>query len=339
MIQYRQFSMEELCDRLAERKNTLIVFHARPDADAVGSAFALRALLTAMGIPTVCACVDEVPERLRFLMEPAQGSVLLESDMELDHERVIAVDSASPSQLGELYTRLRGNIQIMIDHHAMGTPYADGYIDPTASATGEIVYTIAKTLLSRGWLSSIPHHTFGAIYAAICSDTGSFRFSNVTPNTLRIAAELLEHGVVADEICRFLYESKSQKQIRAEGEAARRMLVHDGGKFASTTIPYSSVFSLGLSAEHMETVIDVPRSLSGVEVAFAVRQPEQKNVFRVSMRATGNVDVSAVCAQFGGGGHKRAAGCTVEAASIDEAERLVLRAVREQWQKTVEADA
>lgn len=333
MNHYKAFTLDELCDRLAEKKNTLIVFHARPDADAIGSAFALRELLCAMGIPAMCACADEVPERLRFLIEPAQGSVLIEEGMELDHERVIAVDSASPNQLGSLYTLLRGDIQLMIDHHGLGTPYADGYIDPTASATGEILYTVAKRFCERGWLSSIPHRALVAVYAAICSDTGSFRFANVTPTTFRIAAELLEAGVEADEICRNLYESKSQKQIRAEGEAARRMLVYDGGRIASTTIPYSSVYSMGLSSEHMETVIDVPRSLAGVEVAFAVRQPEQKNEFRVSMRSTGELDVSAVCARFGGGGHKRASGCTVLASSIDEAEKLVLSAVREEWKK------
>ena len=334
MNYFKSLTLDEVCDLLCEKKNTLIVFHVRPDADAVGSAFALRELLVAMGIPTMCACSDEVPERLRFLMEPAQGSVVPEEGMELDHERVIAVDSASPQQLGEMFTRLRRDVQLMIDHHGMGTPYADGYIDPTASATGEIIYTLAKRLLARGKIAAIPHRALSAIYAAICSDTGSFRFANVTPATFRIAAELLEAGVEADEICRNLYESKSQKQIRAEGEAARRLLVHDGGKFASTTLPYSSIFSLGLSAEHMETAIDIPRSLSGVEVAFAIRQPEQVGVFRVSMRSMGNVDVSQICAKFGGGGHKRASGCTIEASNIDEAENMILRAVREEWQKT-----
>lgn len=333
MNAYRQLTMDELCDRLAERKNTLIVFHARPDADAVGSAFALRALLSAMGIPAMCACADEVPDRLRFLAEPAQGSVVLEEGMELDHERVVVVDSAAPNQLGSLYTRLHGDVQLMIDHHAMGTPYADGYIDATAAATGEIIYTLAKRMVARGWLAAIPHSVLEAVYAAMCSDTGSFRFANVTPTTFRIAAEIVEAGVEIDAICRNLYESKTQKQIRAEGEAARRLLVHDGGRFASTTIPYSSVFSLGLSADHMETVIDVPRSLSGVEAAFAVRQPEQKNEFRVSMRSNGDCDVAAVCARFGGGGHKKAAGCTVAAPNIDEAENMVLAALREEWKK------
>ncbi len=333
MMTYQSLTMDALCDRLAEKRNTLIVFHARPDADAVGSAFALRELLWAMGVPAMCACANEVPERLRFLSESAQGSVLLDEEMGLDHERVISVDSASPEQLGSLFERIRRDVDLMIDHHSVGRIYADYYVDATASATGEIIYELAERLRERGMIGEIPHRVLEAIYAAICSDTGSFRFANVTPKTFCIAAELLEAGVAGDRICRNLYEAKSVKQIRAEGEAARRLLVHDGGLFASTTVPYSSKFSLALSDEDLETIIDIPRSVRGVEVAFSVKQPEQKNEYRVSMRSSGDFDVSAVCALFGGGGHKRASGCTVQAEGIDNAEKMVLKAVREQWQK------
>lgn len=324
MIRYKELDMDTLCDRLCVPKNTLIIYHVRSDADAIGSAFALREILVAMGIPTLCACADEVPDRLRFLSESVQGSVLIEEGMELDHERVISVDSASPEQLGALYARLHHDMDVMIDHHGTGTPYADHYIDPSAAATGEIIYAIAKRLVERGALSQIPRRSLTCIYAAICSDTGSFRFANVTPNTFRIAAELVEAGVCIDEISRLLYEAKSAKQVRAEGEAARRLALYEGGRIASVTFPYTSKFSLSLSDEHLETIIDIPRSIAGVEIAFAVKQPEQDGVFRVSMRSCGDFDVAKVCAKFGGGGHKRAAGCTVHARHIDDAEKMIL---------------
>ncbi len=329
MVRFDSLSMDALCDRICRPKKTLIVYHVRSDADAIGSAFALREILSAVGIPTLCACADEVPERLRFLTESVQGSVIIEDGMELDHERVISVDSASPEQLGALYPRLHHDIDVMIDHHGTGTPYADHYIDPAAAATGEIIYTLGKRLVERGELSEIPRRALVCIYAAICSDTGAFRFSNVTPNTFRIAAELLEAGVRGDEICRELYESKTAKQIKAEGEAARRLVLHNGGRVASVTFPYASKFSLSLSDEHLETIIDIPRSVRGAEVAFCVKQPEQNNVFRVSMRSNGDVDVAAICAKFGGGGHKRAAGCTVHARHVDEAENMILKAIED----------
>ena len=166
------------------------------------------------------------------------------------------------------------------------------------------------------------------MYAGISSDTGGFRFANTTPKTHRIAAELLEAGVDGAEINHLLFSSKSQKQLKAEGEAARRLNLYASKTIAVTTIPYTSVYSLGLDEGCMETVIDVPRSVAGVKVAAAIRQPSADNVFRVSMRSVGDIDVSQVCALFGGGGHKRAAGCTVKAQGIDEAEHIIVREIK-----------
>lgn len=329
MSDFRSLDISRLCDRICENKKTLIVYHVRSDADAVGSAFALRELLRVMGIPALCACADEIPERLRFLTDGVQGSVLIEDDMGLDHERVISVDSASPEQLGNLFARLRRDVDLMIDHHAKGSIYADHYIDVDACATGEIIYQIAKYLLATGKILSIPARVIHLVYAAMASDTGCFRYSNAGARALRTAAELIEAGADREEINRRLFESKSLGQLRAEGEAARRLLLHDGGKIASVTFPYALKCELGIANEDMETVIDIPRSVAGVEVAFVVRQNEENGAFRVSMRSTSVCDVSAICAKFGGGGHKRAAGCSVQAENIRQAEEKILAEIRE----------
>ncbi len=329
MSYFSALDLRQVCERLCQPKRTLIIYHVRSDADAVGSAFALRELLRVMGIPAFCACGDEVPDRLRFLTDGVQGSVLLSEELGLDHERVISVDSASPTQLGSLFERLNRRIDLMIDHHGTGTTYADHYIDAEASATGEIIYEIAKELVVMGKIEEIPSRVINSTYAAICSDTGCFRYANATPRTFRCVAELLERGAEQTEINRILFESKTYKQLRAEGEAASRLVLHDGGRIASVTFPYSSKFALSLQDENLETIIDIPRSVAGVEVAFAVRQPEDKPFFRVSMRSSSDFDVSAVCALFGGGGHVRAAGCSVEAPNVREAEEMILRAVRE----------
>lgn len=328
MSYFSALDMRALCERLCQPKKTLIIYHVRSDADAVGSAFALRELFRVMNIPAICACGDEVPDRLRFLTDGVQGSVLLSEELGLDHERVISVDSASPTQLGELFTRLNRDIDLMIDHHGTGTTYADYYIDAEASATGEIIYEIAKELLRMGKISQIPPRVINSVYAAICSDTGCFRFANATPRTFRCVAELLERGAEQTEINRRLFESKTFKQVKAEGEAASRLVLHDGGRIASVTFPYSSKFSLSLQDENLETIIDIPRSVEGVEVAYAVRQPEEKPFFRVSMRSSSDFDVAAVCAEFGGGGHMRAAGCSLEAPNVRVAEETILEAVR-----------
>ena len=327
-MSHRALSLSEVCDLLCERKRTLILYHSRPDADAIGCAFALRALLLEMGIPAICMCTDEIPDRLFFLADSTQGSVVPSEDTVSDHERVITVDSASPQQLGYLFERYHRDIVLMIDHHASGTVYADHYIRPEAAATGEILYDIACELLRRGDLAQIPQRVYSDLYTAISSDTGCFRYANVTPATLRCAAALLEAGVDSAQINHYLFESKTLKQVRAEGEAARRLSIYDKGSIASVLFPYSSKFSLGLSDENLETIIDIPRAIGGVMVAFSVRQPQDSSFFRVSMRSNCDFDVSAVCAAFGGGGHHRAAGCSLEANGIEDAEKKILAEIR-----------
>ena len=326
-MDFKAFSFEELCERLSENKRTLIIYHSRPDADAIGSAFALRDLLSMMGIQTICACEDEVPERLLFLTEDVQGGVVLEDGFLLGHERVISVDSASPRQLGSLFVKLHKDIDIMIDHHREGKVYADNYIRPDAAATAEIIFDVANYLLEQGKIPYIPQRVYSSIYAALSSDTGCFKYSNVTPRTHIIASELVATGIDTADINRRLFDSKTHKQIKAEGEAAKRLTVYDRGRVAAVTFPYSSKFSLGLTEEHLETIIEIPRSLTGVEVAFAVRQPDERNIFKVSMRSNGEFDVAKVCALFEGGGHAKAAGCTIEAGGIYDAERMILEAV------------
>ena len=328
MTDFKKLSFSELCDKLAEKKRTIIVYHIRSDADAVGSAFALKELLTLMGIPTICACSDEVPPHLRFISEFSQGSVLLDEGLDIGHERVISVDSASPEQLGEIYNTLRKDIDIMIDHHGEGKVYADNYIEPDAASTAEIIYKIVKEMKKRGCVYELPPRIYEYIYAGLSGDTGCFKYANVTPETHIMAAELLREGVNAAKINHLLFSSKSLKQIKAEGEASRRITLYDEGRIAITTMPYSIKYSLGLTDDVMGAVIDIPRSISGVEIAAFIRQSENTGVFRASLRSVGDIDVSRVCATFGGGGHKRAAGCTIEAQGIEDAERKLVSAIR-----------
>lgn len=333
MERFKALSLDELCLSLCENKKTLIIFHVRSDADAVGSAFALRELFRIMGIQSYCACSDELPERLEFLTDGVQGSVLLEEGMRLDYERIISVDSAAPAQLGELFNRLHRDIDIMIDHHASGTLYADNYIDANASSTGEIIYLVAKRLLEMGEIDAIPPRVISCVYAAISSDTGGFRYSNATPDTYRLAAELIELGADHAEISRLLFDCKSMIQLRVEGEAARRIKTCADGRVAWISIPYTLREELSAGDEHLGTLIDIARSLDGVEVALSIRENADRATYRVSMRSVTDFDVSYVCARFGGGGHKRASGCTVTASSIQDAEQKVIAEIARLWNK------
>ena len=321
---FKQLSFDTLCQRLCENKNTLIIFHARPDADAVGSAFALRDMLCLMGINTICACADEVPERLSFLSEDVQGSVLLD-DLATGHERVISLDAASPVQLGSLFERLRKDIDIMIDHHETGTVYADFYVDSKAAATAEIIFEISEWLLENGKIPYVPQRVYNCIYAAISSDTGCFRYANVTPKTHICAAKLIESGIDASDINHKLFNSKTPKQIRAEAFVADRIKTAFGGRVAYATVSKRDRQAQAATLEHFETAIDVVRSVEFVEISFVIKEMDNGD-YKASMRSTGK-DVAMVAQHFSGGGHIRASGCTVKAPSIARAAELVLEKI------------
>ncbi len=320
-------TFEALCERLEAPQSTLILFHRNPDADAVGSAFALKSVLQNLGSPAWCVCANEVPARLAFLTDGEQESVLPEAiPEEFEIERIISVDTASPSQLGALWELYGESIDMMIDHHASGEPYADAYIRPDAAATGEILFDIVKQMATEEKIQ-ITDTLCTDLYAAISADTGGFRYSNVTPDTHARAAELVASGIDCAEINHKLFEEKTLEQLRAHAAGISNLHTFADGKIAIVTFPYALKAALGLSDEHLETLVEAARSLAGVEVAVSIRQPGTDGTFRVSTRSNGAYDVSALCALFGGGGHKKAAGCTVTAADMDEAMNKIVHAI------------
>ena len=329
---FERLTSAQVAQKLAVALPTLILFHARPDGDAVGSAFALRRLLNAMGMPAHCVCADEVPQRLRFLMHGMQESVLPEAiPQETVWERVVSVDTASPAQLGALWERYEGQIDVMIDHHGTGTPYAPCLILPEAAACAEILFDLSREWLRMGALSYIPAEADTCLYAGLNTDTGSFKYSNVTPKTHRCAAELHRAGVDSAAITQKLYGSKPYLQLKAEGAGIRSLTFFADGRIAVVRFPYALKQELGVADEHLETLVDMARGIEGVEVAVSIRQPGEETVFRCSTRANGTVDVSAVCAAFGGGGHVRAAGCTLtDFATMEAAIEAVVAEIEKQ---------
>ena len=330
MRELHALTLRETAERLKEQRNTLVTCHVKPDGDCLGSAFALKALLRSMGSRAWVVCAEECPHRLAFILDGEQTSILPASIPEdFSVERIIAVDTASPGQAGALFDLFGDRYDLSIDHHGRGTPFSDHCILPDASATGEILFTLSRMLLSDGALPEIPMDVDCAIYTAISSDTGCFKYTNTTPEAHRAAAELILRGVPTGEINGHLFSSVPYLQMQTEYEGFRRLQLLEGGRIAVIPFPYEAKTALGIRDEHTETLIDVARVVEGVEIAFVVKQPNPEPVFRVSMRSAIDFDVSEVCAVFGGGGHVRAAGATLKAAaSLDEAVGLVLSEIR-----------
>ena len=332
MRDFRQYKLDEVCDFLKEKRDTLIIFHVRPDADAIGAAFALKLVLEAMGSKALCTCESEIPSRLAFLTEKHQKSARFEGiDKNFEFERVITVDTASPSQLGNLQFLFENKIDLMIDHHENGTKYADYYIRSDYAAAGEIVYEIATRLVQIGVLKEIPRDAYDLIYAALSSDTGCFKYSNVSPHTHICAAELLNAGVDTAEINHRLFDCKSEKMLAAESAGFQNIKFFNNRKIAAVLFPFELKQQLELEDEHLETLVDVARAVDGVKIAMSVRQSTAYRSFRISLRSSCSFDVSVVAKHFSGGGHSKAAACTIEADSIEFATRLVVDEIMRLW--------
>lgn len=312
MSEYRKLSLTELVGRIRRGDSTLVLLHRHPDGDAVGSGFALKLILEAMGCMAYCVCEDEIPERLRFLTEGLQNSILRENlPIDFVPAQILSVDTASPAQAGVLYPVYKGHFDLMIDHHERGEMYADGYVDGSASSAGELVYRLSRELLRVGALTALPARVDCLLYAAISSDTGCFRYSNASPETHAAAAELLKADFDSAEINRNLFEVKSHKLLLAEKVGFDRLHLFADGKIGIVDMPYDVKVAHGFTDEHFDTLVEVARGLQGVQVAAAIRQPTAEGFYRVSMRSSCSVDVAAICARFGGGGHVKAAGCTI----------------------------
>ncbi len=320
MTAFKKLTAEESAFRLAEIENPIVLIHRRPDGDAVGSGAALCEIFRQLGKSAEILCADNVPERLKFILDNAGVSVAESADGRV----AVSIDVASPEQLGTLYEMAAP--VFMIDHHEVGTPFADGYIIPTASSAAEALLDIALILVEKEKIE-LNKTLAESLFAAISSDTGCFAYSNATPKTHRYAAMLIEKGIDAADINHRLFASKSKEQLKAEGFVASKIETDESGRVAFVTLGKEERNNLGLKDEHFETAIDIVRSLAGVEIAFTVRETDSGK-YKASLRSTG-ANVAAVAAYFGGGGHIRAAGCAFDAESIADAASCVLRKINE----------
>ena len=333
---YSPMSLSEVADIVISARSLCVIGHTNPDGDAVGSCSALSMIARAAGADSRVVFPNEPQERLRFLAPPYGYEV----GQVGDGDAVLAtVDVASPNQLDTLADLIPG-ISFMIDHHEKGTPFAPFCTDPRASAAGEIVFKVYAEFKRRGAIEADPEIA-RRIYAAILSDTGSFAFSNVTPDTHRIAAELLEEigadkdGLSADEINRRLFGQSTLAELNCRMIVTKNLTVFAGGRVAASYLTAREIEEAGATDADAGGAVDVPRSVCGVEAAFTIRQSTRDpREFRVSSRSNSDFDVSAVCASFGGGGHRRAAGCNVYADSPEEA----FRAVKEAFERAIGAE-
>ena len=331
--EFRKIDFAELVTRLAESQKTLIITHAHPDGDAIGSAFALRLLLEAAGSPAYCLCADEPHRRYRFACEHIQQSTLADSmSGEFKEDcRIVTVDTASLAQMGKLGDEYGHKVDIMIDHHGRGELYADGYVDPDAAATGEIIFDLSREFLHRGIISAIPDGFDTLAYIAIATDTGCFKYSNTTPETHRRVAEMMP-GLDYAELNFRLFDAKTPEELRVTKTALSSIKYFSSGEISLIPLTLKQKAELDIPDDYIDLLINIARAIEGVKVAVSLRETSSAttadgspiNNYKASLRSNCSLDVAEICARYGGGGHKKAAGCTLTAPDIDTAIDMIV---------------
>lgn len=292
----------------------LVASHEGPDGDALASTLALTLALRGLGKEVVAFNRDGVPAVFDFL--PGADTLVSRLDAGERFDAGFILDAGELRRAGN-ELRQHCTTLVNIDHH----PYSEDfgsiyYVDTDACATGALVY---RVLAAAGW--PISREVATCVYAAIISDTGSFRYSNSNPEAFRIAGEMIGLGVSPWNVATGLYENQDPRRLQLLALALGTLTTSSCGRFASVSVTLDMYHATGTGAEHTDGFVNYPRSIRDVEVAIFFRQVDEQS-FKVGFRSKGQVDVGALSRELGGGGHHNAAGALVEG-SLDEVRRSV----------------
>jgi phosphoesterase RecJ-like protein len=283
----------------------LVIGHIDPDADCIGSMLAVTWALRQLGKRCDPVSSDPIPANCAFL--PGVDEIMRAEDVDIGAYQVLVVVDCEPDRTGLALPLLEQFESVInIDHHITNMNTAPlAWVDPTAAATGELVYA----LISRLGLQ-LNRDAAVMLYTAIAGDTGFFRYSNTTARAMRIAADLIGCGVQPDVISRHLNETHSWAYMQLVRQALSTLSRTPDGKVAWIFISKDMLDVAGMQWNETDSLVQYPRMLAGIEVALILREIGP-NEIRVGLRSQTYVDVSRIAGVFGGGGHQRAAGCTI----------------------------
>lgn len=299
---------EDLLRRIRQGNRFLLTSHVNPDGDAIGSELGLARILRGLGKGAVVWNHGPTPgiykplpgsERIHIGEEPPAGF----PDM---FDAIIVLECPSPDRTG-LEKHLAERPVINIDHHLGNQCYgAVNWVDSAAPAVGEMVFRLAQ-----GLKVSLEPEVAACLYLTLVTDTGGFRFSNATPAAFEAAAALVREGAHPEQVSQWLYESQPLGVVRLLGEMLRSLELHEGGRVATGRLTRAMFETAGANPGDSEGLIDSIRSIAGVDAVALIRETED-GTQKVSLRSRGEVDVEKIARHHGGGGHRNAAGFTLE---------------------------
>ncbi len=312
----KQLTLRQCARYLKKHNNYIILTHASPDGDTLGSAYALYYGLNEIGKRASVVCPDIIPQKYNYFAR-------ITDHVTREGATVIAVDVADKRLLGSLQEEFGDIINLNIDHHISNTMFAENlYLDAKAAATTEIVFELLT--LMRVNINDI---TAKALYTGLVTDTGSFKYATVTAKTHLIAAMLYDYNINASEINRLMFDTKPKKLLELERQVLKTAEFHFDDKCMLLTVTAEMQEKTGCSGTELEGIAIISRSVEGVKAGVTIKQTGDEE-FKISLRTYEPLDASAICKKLGGGGHKGAAGATVNG-SLADAKAKILKAVKE----------
>lgn len=305
-------SIDKTCEFLKLNNNYLIVTHSSPDGDTLGSGFALKFILKQLNKKAKVICFDEIPQKYSYFTEPNE---------DFKEQTVITVDVADLNLTSGLESSLKNKVNLAIDHHKSNTEFAENLLlEENSASCCEIILKIAEHLNVK-----INGKTADALYTGVCTDTGCFKFSNTTADTFYAAAKLKTLGANTEKINRLMFETKTKQQLKIEQMALDTAEYFFNDKCMMIFITEEMIAKAGCKQNELDAVSSVPRTVEGVLVGVTIKQkgPEE---FKISVRTHEPYDASKICGILNGGGHIRAAGCTVNG-NLEFAKKQILSAV------------
>ena len=312
----RLLNLRQTARFLKRHNNFIILTHASPDGDTLGAAYGLYYGLKEIGKVASVICVDLIPAKYSYFVHETDH-------ISRESATIVAVDVADKRLLGSLQEEFGDIVDLNIDHHISNVKYAKNlYLDSDASATCEIIYEL---LLVLG--VNINDITAKALYTGIATDTGCFKYSNVTSKTHLIVSQLYDYNIDAAEINRIMFDTKSKDLLALEHMVLETAEYHFDDRCIILSVTAEMQKQTRCSGPDLEGIAVITRSIEGVIAGVTIKQTDDK-CFKVSLRTYPPLDASAICKALGGGGHRGAAGATVEG-TLDEVKAKVIAAVGE----------
>ncbi len=302
----------EVINKINSANKIAIFNHINPDGDALGSAFGLKLCLLAIGkqAEVFLREGDYLTKEYKLLKDTSESDLKIE-----DCDLKIAVDCADLSRLGVFADIFNGET-VAIDHHITHRPFAKTtLVVPSSPATGEIIFDLAEKMGT-----SLTHDIAYNLYLAIVCDTGSFKYSSTTPHTHIAAAKLMETGIDIADMTKQLFDTKSFEYLQMYKTGIERLEMYSGGKISLLSFFESDFEEAGISEADADAIVNLPSSIAGVWVGVYIRQ--RNDEYKISLRSNSNVNVAEIAEEFGGGGHERASGFSLNM-PIDEIKNIV----------------